>query len=879
MHVALTTALWTTASGIEYKVALLLQNDMMDFGKDYKVNLARVYAHKYIEQNILAPGDKFWSKTWTFVKTEETWAAAMAEVQKDKYNMIVVTSSSQKAWTRAAALDFPDLHFVYIGFDSSHANNYVAWDRKAYQGWYMAGVAAGGFSSTRAKRVGFIGARKSSYWRRVNSYFLGAQVGGGSHTETTRPLDQTTEVIALWGDPKVDGVVRMQEAVYRLKDFGCDVMAYTGEDGMSAAVTALSLGMSVIGFDRDERLVLGEGVLTSISENWDAKFTQLVLHGMRGEFTNTTLVDHAGWFGLESGVPEIYGTSFLVSQATTDTFNSEFAKLQSGIDPYCYQIFDDKGVLQNPTGCSTNDFVKNSMRYPLQGVVDLGLLSLYGDVCPNGTRYVVENPNDPRTYNISCVTCAPGTYAYFHDPRIGSKECLPCRKGHFSDKSGSAECQSCPPSTFAAEGASYCTPCPTDKTNQGTGNDGCPIDLPGEDSMIWIWVLIPMLAVLLVGVPIVVWKTTANTRKLAALYNNNKVAEDCAAHIAAMDLEEADYILEIQNPNRIQRSFMDIITNLKEYRKYLPQSLLVGGQESEVTDHNTPNTSAGSSASTIRSQHEEARVEVLNQVKYRGLEKKSVSMVMIKMDGFDETSAGTSATISAMTRKVEQFCDLVANSILLSQGVISDMNLGNGIITGSWSRRNPEAAGECALGIVAKATQSTIELSTAVHSKHVLTGNLGGQTVCAPSFTGFLHEILDTLILVAAYHGAKVVTGSAALMPFFVKTPIDVIVSDRGMRNKAGHKYTRIKAKYVELTIHELHRKIAVEQEEWMYQLETAEKNDLKEKENETALEHYKKGEFEEAIEILRQEEKGSRLLQAMENDMFWPNEKEIVKV
>eukprot|EP00755_Sulcionema_specki_P016457 Sspe_Gene.62055::Locus_34637_Transcript_1_1_Confidence_1.000_Length_4962::g.62055::m.62055/K19511/PXDN, VPO1; peroxidase len=63
-------------------------------------------------------------------------------------------------------------------------------------------------------------------------------------------------------------------------------------------------------------------------------------------------------------------------------------------------------------------------------------------------------------------------------------------------------------------------------------------------------------------------------REIKHLFNNTAIASACAEAIAEMELERLDYLQDIENPNRIQASFIRIVQLLKEYRSYLPDSLL-----------------------------------------------------------------------------------------------------------------------------------------------------------------------------------------------------------------------------------------------------------------------------------------------------------------
>eukprot|EP00756_Hemistasia_phaeocysticola_P029293 Hpha_TRINITY_DN16223_c1_g3::TRINITY_DN16223_c1_g3_i2::g.13247::m.13247 len=79
-------------------------------------------------------------------------------------------------------------------------------------------------------------------------------------------------------------------------------------------------------------------------------------------------------------------------------------------------------------------------------------------------------------------------------------------------------------------------------------------------------------------------------RQANYLYSNTKVTEHCAESIAAMQLEEVEYIRSIKNPNRIQRAFIQIIDALHEYRRYLPPSVRISFNDDFIDqgDHLSP---------------------------------------------------------------------------------------------------------------------------------------------------------------------------------------------------------------------------------------------------------------------------------------------------
>eukprot|EP01065_Artemidia_motanka_P041681 TRINITY_DN542_c1_g1_i1.p1 TRINITY_DN542_c1_g1~~TRINITY_DN542_c1_g1_i1.p1 ORF type:complete len:1662 (+),score=516.66 TRINITY_DN542_c1_g1_i1:166-4986(+) len=67
-------------------------------------------------------------------------------------------------------------------------------------------------------------------------------------------------------------------------------------------------------------------------------------------------------------------------------------------------------------------------------------------------------------------------------------------------------------------------------------------------------------------------------RDYQKLWDDNKVAEESAEKIATLRLDELQWLWDIPQPNRIQLAFRDIVANLKSYKPFLPQSLLLAAQ-------------------------------------------------------------------------------------------------------------------------------------------------------------------------------------------------------------------------------------------------------------------------------------------------------------
>eukprot|EP00667_Euglena_gracilis_P000374 EG_transcript_374 len=92
-----------------------------------------------------------------------------------------------------------------------------------------------------------------------------------------------------------------------------------------------------------------------------------------------------------------------------------------------------------------------------------------------------------------------------------------------------------------------------------------------------VGIIIPIVIVLLVGgggFGWWLWRVTEYNRMLRKKFSNDNVAESCAEAIARFDLQAVAWLREVKEPNKIQRSFLAIVTLLTEVKPYIPDQLL-----------------------------------------------------------------------------------------------------------------------------------------------------------------------------------------------------------------------------------------------------------------------------------------------------------------
>eukprot|EP01061_Rhynchopus_euleeides_P024369 TRINITY_DN392_c0_g1_i9.p1 TRINITY_DN392_c0_g1~~TRINITY_DN392_c0_g1_i9.p1 ORF type:complete len:981 (+),score=333.05 TRINITY_DN392_c0_g1_i9:44-2986(+) len=131
----------------------------------------------------------------------------------------------------------------------------------------------------------------------------------------------------------------------------------------------------------------------------------------------------------------------------------------------------------------------------------------------------------------------------------------------------------------------YCEPCPPGLWHPDPDAPYCVERSSSVDIAMIVGIVLGAVAV--VAAP-VVWKMTEKTRKINALYNNNKIAEECAVAVMDLRLSELDYLNDLPNPNRIQSAFVAIVRQMKLYMEFMPKNLIANYQakdSDETSEH------------------------------------------------------------------------------------------------------------------------------------------------------------------------------------------------------------------------------------------------------------------------------------------------------
>eukprot|EP01061_Rhynchopus_euleeides_P046173 TRINITY_DN8666_c0_g2_i1.p1 TRINITY_DN8666_c0_g2~~TRINITY_DN8666_c0_g2_i1.p1 ORF type:complete len:995 (+),score=284.06 TRINITY_DN8666_c0_g2_i1:314-2986(+) len=87
---------------------------------------------------------------------------------------------------------------------------------------------------------------------------------------------------------------------------------------------------------------------------------------------------------------------------------------------------------------------------------------------------------------------------------------------------------------------------------------------------------------------IVAYFSTSRMRNMRKMLSTAQIAEDMAEKVAKMELEQLEYLTDIEHPTNTQKSFQTIVKALTYYKTYLPESLFTGWQHEGRDASDTP---------------------------------------------------------------------------------------------------------------------------------------------------------------------------------------------------------------------------------------------------------------------------------------------------
>ena len=202
------------------------------------------------------------------------------------YNIIIGGTYGYGDAFLAEAKAHPDCAFINMAGVTTAPNLESPYPR-TYQGWYLAGLAAG--SVTKTKTLGIIeGFPIPDVLWDVNAFALGAAaVNPGTKVKVA--------FVNSWGDPVKEG--QLSNAMI---EQGADLVA-TDMDSPAAIVQAERAGKFSVGYQNDMTAAAPKGILTSIVFYWDKMLVPTVKQIEAGTWTSggTSL------YGIKDGMLDL----------------------------------------------------------------------------------------------------------------------------------------------------------------------------------------------------------------------------------------------------------------------------------------------------------------------------------------------------------------------------------------------------------------------------------------------------------------------------------------------------------------------------------------------------------------------------------------------
>jgi basic membrane protein A len=206
-------------------------------------------------------------------------------------NVVLAGSYGYSDAFAAEAKAHPDVAFVNMGGISS-ADNLESPYPKTYEGWYLAGMAAG--YATKTKTLGMLeGFPIPDVVWDVNAFALGAAAANPGTVVKVAFVNS-------WSDP-----VKEAQISKAMIEQGADVIA-TDMDTAAALVVAEKAGKYSVGYQVDMAKSAPNGILTSVVFHWNKVLTPMVkgmgagtwksggtpLYGMKTGVIDTTSIEH-----------------------------------------------------------------------------------------------------------------------------------------------------------------------------------------------------------------------------------------------------------------------------------------------------------------------------------------------------------------------------------------------------------------------------------------------------------------------------------------------------------------------------------------------------------------------------------------------------------
>ncbi|KAJ9472905.1 hypothetical protein DIPPA_21596 [Diplonema papillatum] len=342
-------------------------------------------------------------------------------------------------------------------------------------------------------------------------------------------------------------------------------------------------------------------------------------------------------------------------------------------------------------------------------------------------------------------------------------------------------------------------------------------------------------------------------------------------YVARMKLENVDTkrsLSGLTEVRQMQTCFLEMLSNLKLFREFVPATVLVDSESEEEDDTLTRTAPDGSCKDSAGRSHHSGKAGGGQKRSFDTASRKqhTAGRSVSSSNGqqSSESGAGVAFASTEIKNKDAAFaCVNIKNFLQLgkegqvsllqktvamvafaardARGII-DAFVGDRILV-LWNVvRVVPSHRLCATRFAVRvAAPHGAELSVGVAAGPVKCGNMGAEGVKKMNFLGAAHGWALCLERLARWHDGKVFTDSKVqhdISAYFLTRAIDVV--------------TFLKVKKAPVVVYEVTGEKSVAEEEWMYQLKEGEDQDLNAAWNE-ALRFYASGQWDAALDKLRQ--------------------------
>ena len=250
----------------------------------------------------------------------------------------------------AAAKDHPEVAFLNMGGVTKASPNYESFYARTYEGWYLAGMAAG--SVTKGNVLGMLqGFPVPNVVWDVNAFALGAKSVNPNAVVKVAYVNS-------WDDPVKEG-----QLAKALIDQGADVIG-TDMDSGAALVAAEKAGKFSVGFHDDMSAIAPNGFLTSVVFHWEKKLVPMVAAMKAGTWQSNGLA----LYGIKDGATDIVKPSHISADmaAKIDAARSDI--ISGKLAPFDGPVTAQDGSVKIPQGGHITDDQLWTMDYLVSNV-------------------------------------------------------------------------------------------------------------------------------------------------------------------------------------------------------------------------------------------------------------------------------------------------------------------------------------------------------------------------------------------------------------------------------------------------------------------------------------------------------------------------------